>query len=197
MEEFHVCQLTDLDELCEIMDISPYLYGHNTKESGIINLQKKHFENLLSTQPDPITAKELIVAHKIDGKIESFAMMRFWEAIPSWTMPIGFARCDVFERKRLAYTYVQCQKFMMDLAEQRSYYDCYVVVRHSTHDFKREFVLYTEKYFPKYNFNKIEIIPKFSNSKYSAFKMLNVAGKNTYPLAVLHGSCKAEHRKPL
>jgi len=197
MEKVYICTTKDFDDIVNVMNASPLLYGHNTKDSGILDLQINYFKKILELNEPKETAKELIVAHSIDGKITCTCMMTFWQQLPAWTSSIGFSSYDLFNRMKLHHTITTTTKFMMEIAESRGYYDYYLTVRHSTSNFKRELVSHSDSSYPRYNFNKIEIIDRFNNSRFKPFQLNLLANKNSYPLAVMHGSCKTEFRKIL
>jgi hypothetical protein len=198
MDKFYVCDQEDLNDIVEVMcmEHNSLLYGLDTVATGIRDMQIKRIGGALRGE----YPNSKIFGHRIDDKFIGFGAMYLWPGMPAWSIPIAYTSYGFFADEKFAHTYSGVVKAMMELAEAQDIYNYYFVATYSTSIKSDGFRLRNYErpdLFPRYEFNYDEIIPPYGNSKYKIFQpMLEVVGgRSRRSLAIVHGSCKREHRK--
>lgn len=132
-----------------------------------------------------------------ENKISGIMRITFWEGMPFWTVGANFTLLDsslnyIKNRIISLLLYKQC----MMKAEENFRYDGYILLPDINTKRKQLHFEMIPWIRDRYDVRDVEIIPPFTESKWTAFRSLAgpFSGKNARTIVVRHSHLKAEYR---
>ncbi len=180
--ETKLCQESDLPQIIEIIKQNTHMYGVDLESGGLHQMHIEAIEKYFQSLSDNYK----LVGVFDNNQLISFAMMRFWEAIPAWDALLLYSSADQFQlANHETYSIMVMQK-MIEIAESRNIFNFYMITRFSKL-WKRWNLIFLER-FTEYTVSEVEILEPFQETKWAGFKKLlgPLNGKQEKPIVILN-----------
>ena len=180
--ETRLCQESDLTQIIEIITQNTQMYGVDLVSTGLQKLHINAIHDYFQSLPDNYK----LVGVFNDNQLISFALMRFWDALPAWDALLLYSAADQFQlANHETYSTMVMQK-MIEIAESRNVYNFYMITRFSK-IWKRWNLIFLER-FVEYTVSEVEILEPFQETKWAGFKKLlgPLNGKQEKPIVILN-----------
>jgi hypothetical protein len=185
--KIRLCIQEDITALISVVNHFDSIYGINLDSSGI---REAHIRNIIRGVDDPDS--NIVAAFDENNNILGYCFQKFSKVKPVWfivncyILPID-ENTNQYNASKIGGKLIEG---MVDLAEEKSIFEFYYIVRDIGNKRLSMTLNATERVKEKYTFEDIEHIPPFSESKFEFVKNIVgslTSGKNPKPLIVRKG----------